>query len=122
VITERRSEFPYLVAAECDNPTATYLSPAQRREMQQNTQAGRSEAAARIPETAEQQKPAHSLWILTDDPGVVKWIKGEKRSAHAEVLTASLEQTLYDYVKANVCVRLEQATTTAPASEPAERE
>jgi hypothetical protein len=42
VVTERRAEFPYLVVAECDNPTATYLSAAQRREMQQNTQAGRS--------------------------------------------------------------------------------
>jgi hypothetical protein len=117
-----RDEFPYIVIGQCEIATATYLSPAQRREIDKERKLGLTSAAEHVKQHAEDDKPLHEVWILAADPAVTKWSRGDRRSTRVVVERATLERVLNDYVRAILLVRVEQAPsppTTSPASQPA---
>jgi hypothetical protein len=109
----------FLVKAECENPTAPYVSPEDRRRFQQRPHPDASKAAATLRETVDGQKPVHELWILSEDPAVRDWAKGSRHVIRPTVLSARLRVVPNDYVKAVLVVRLEEPQpTTAPAANP----
>jgi hypothetical protein len=109
---------PYLVVAECENPTATYLSDAQQRAVREARDRGDATSGARVRERAAAGKPAHRVWIPPDDKAVQEWARGTRKYLHGEIVGASLGRTpLHDYVKVDIVLKLMPApdATTEPA-------
>jgi hypothetical protein len=80
---------------------------------------GDANAGARVREGAEAGKPAHRVWIPTDDKAVQDWARGSRKYLHVEIVAASLGRTaLHDYVKGDIVVKLTPApaATTEPSS------
>jgi hypothetical protein len=85
----------------------TYLSDAQQREANKAREHGDADAGTRARTRSQESKPAHQVWIVTDDDAVKDWATGSRHTLHARVIAATLERTLpYDYVKAVVVVRM----------------
>ena len=63
-----------------------------------------------VRERAEAAKPAHRVWIPTDDKAVQDWARGSRKYLHGEIVAAKLGRTAFhDYVKADIVVKLTPA-------------
>jgi hypothetical protein len=105
-----RGRVPYVVIGEVEDPTAVQCSAKERREMQQAKQKGDRQYADYLRGQIEGRRPTHRVFIVTDDPAVKDWGKGERRSVRAEIIGATLEGEPWGiYVRASIAVRMEGA-------------
>jgi hypothetical protein len=107
-VKENMTQYPFVVEAQFDNPTATYLTEGQNRDQQRNPS-----IATRNRKDSEEHKPTHKLWILCkDDEAIRQWTKGTRHQVTGEILTASLDSVPNDYIQARLVLKMD--TLSAP--------